>query len=46
MIPSLIGILVTLAGLFLIYLGVHGNATLLPVYAIQPVTSGSVGHVE
>jgi hypothetical protein len=39
MIPSLLGILVSLSGLVLIYLGVHGHSTLLPVYPITLQTS-------
>lgn len=40
MIPSVIGILVIAAGIFLVYLGVHGHDKLLPIY---PITSSGTG---
>ena len=46
---EIVGLLAVAAGLFLVYLGVHGSSALLPVYPVglfqtyygQPATTGT-----
>lgn len=45
MIPSIIGVLVTLLGLVLVYLAVHGHSKLLNIEPIKPVGYGP-GNVQ